>query len=60
MEMFIPVEDTVAAVRDFLAFQDQVRPQLKPGEESLLYCQVTRALQGRSVRWVGRGVGAGF
>jgi len=51
MEMFIPVEYTVAAVTDFLAFQDSVRSQLPPGAENLLYNQVClrAALLGFSV-----------
>jgi hypothetical protein len=40
MEMFVPVAHTVAAVTDFLAFQDSVRSQLPPGAEALLYNQV--------------------
>lgn len=40
MEMFIPVEYTVDAINDFLTYQDQVRDQLPPGAESLLYTQV--------------------
>jgi hypothetical protein len=44
MEMFIPVEYTVAAVTDFLAYQDSVRDQLPPGAESLLYTQVCESL----------------
>jgi L-gulonolactone oxidase len=40
MEMFIPVEYTVDAVNEFIAFQDSIRDQLPPGAENLLYCQV--------------------